>query len=261
MQKEIPLEELKNIELDILIYIDKICKKHNLNYYLFGGTLLGAVKYKGFIPWDDDIDIALFREDYNKLINILKNDEKYKLFSVYNCKNYYYPFSKLSDQNTLLFENAKEIEGLGVNIDIFPIDGYLKINDTKFLKVIKNLTFRRYKMNNGETRKNNFKDVIYSLFDNLTLCFGYNFYAKVLDYLTSCCKIKKYVGVRCFNYKINEVFRYSELKDTTLFEFESYKFKGFKNYDLYLKKQFGEYHLDPPIEKQKTHHSFKAYYK
>ena len=76
------LEELKKIELDILLYIDKVCSENDLRYMLCGGTLLGAVRHKGFIPWDDDIDIMMPRPDYNKFIEILnKSNGKYKILT------------------------------------------------------------------------------------------------------------------------------------------------------------------------------------
>ena len=71
-KKKISLKEIQKIELDILIYFDKVCKENNIKYYLSSGTLLGAVKYKGFIPWDDDIDVILMRDEYLKLMDVLK---------------------------------------------------------------------------------------------------------------------------------------------------------------------------------------------
>lgn len=72
MKKEINVEELKQIQLDILKFVDKFCKENNLKYYLAYGTLLGAVRHKGYIPWDDDIDIIMFREDYENICNFFQ---------------------------------------------------------------------------------------------------------------------------------------------------------------------------------------------
>lgn len=86
------LNEIKRVELDILIYIDDICKQNNIRYYMMYGTLLGAVRHGGFIPWDDDIDISMPREDYNKLRSVLENDKEspYKLISLEHDKDYPY---------------------------------------------------------------------------------------------------------------------------------------------------------------------------
>ena len=68
--RELTLEEVQNISLEIFTKFDEICREHNLKYFMMYGTLLGAVRHKGFIPWDDDIDVWMFREDYNKLCEI-----------------------------------------------------------------------------------------------------------------------------------------------------------------------------------------------
>ena len=127
---KLSLKEIQKIELDILLYLDKVCRENDIKYYLSSGTLLGAIKYQGFIPWDEDIDVIFLREDYNKLIKCFENETgRYKLLSIYNSKDYYYPFAKLVDTKTTLIENSKPINDMGVYIDIVPMDGYL---DDKF---------------------------------------------------------------------------------------------------------------------------------
>ena len=117
------LDEVKQVELEILEYVDKICKENNIQYSLAYGTMLGAVRHKGFIPWDDDIDILLKREEYEKLLRILysKTDEKYQVFSLKD-EGYWYSYAKVTDTRTIIVEkndrNMKEC----VYIDIFPID-------------------------------------------------------------------------------------------------------------------------------------------
>ena len=120
-------DEIKEREVNILNYIKDVCNKNNLKYYLYSGTLAGAVKYNDFLPNDDDIDIVLSRPDYERLLVILKKCKKYKLLTPYNNSNYYYPFAKLVDKKTSLREKSRlKISDLGIYVDIFPMDGLPK---------------------------------------------------------------------------------------------------------------------------------------
>ena len=138
---ELSLEEIRNIELNMLNYIKEKCNENNIKYYLYAGSLAGALKYNNFLPNDNDIDIVLLRNDYEKLLSILEQDEKYLLLTPYNNKNYYYPFAKLVDKNTKIIENSRvKINELGVYIDIFPMD-----NIPKYFKKIYLFKMRIYK--------------------------------------------------------------------------------------------------------------------
>lgn len=280
-RKKIGLKEIQEIELDILIYLDKVCKKNNIKYYLCSGTLLGAVKYKGFIPWDDDIDVILMRDEYLRLMNILKNDNggRYKLLSIYNSKDYYYPFAKLVDSHTVLIENAKKINGMGIYIDIVPMDGYPDSNIEKHIssvRIIRNLMVRRFRIKNcirdnfdfisftkEKVKFKSFKDLIYSFIDYVSLPLGYNFWVKLFDKKISKYDIHKcdYIGVRTNNFGIRESFLKKDIIEQDLYEFEGKKITSFKNYDLYLRRKFGDYEKDPVESQKLTHHQYEAYWK
>ena len=122
---ELTLDELKKIEFDILKHFDAFCKEHNIRYYLAFGTLLGAIRYKKFIPWDDDIDLLVPREDYDRLIRLFRDSERYQLFAFEKNSNFHYPFAKLCDMTTRKEQTIYKNRGvkLGVEIDIFPLDG------------------------------------------------------------------------------------------------------------------------------------------
>lgn len=125
MIKEITkIDELKFISYNILKFVADFCEINNIKYYLFAGTLLGAIRHEGFIPWDDDIDIAIPRDDYEKFIIEFdrNNDVNYKVLSIENSNKYYLPYAKVIDNRTLLFEDGKESMPIGVFIDIFPLD-------------------------------------------------------------------------------------------------------------------------------------------
>ena len=119
------LRKLQRIELEMLIEVDRICQKHNIQYSLDGGTLLGAVRHKGFIPWDDDIDIGMKREDYTIFTQQFNHgdNKRYSFHCLENDKNYLYPMGKVLDNATVLYEPNKEYGyQIAVYIDVFVYD-------------------------------------------------------------------------------------------------------------------------------------------
>lgn len=134
--KELSIDDIREIELQILNYIDEVCKDNKLRYYLLGGTLLGAIRHGGFIPWDDDIDIIMPRNDYDTLLSIInETNNKYKVLAYKYKKEYYYPFAKIVDSSTMVVEsNTIATNNMGVWVDIFPIDNLP--NDKKHRKRI-----------------------------------------------------------------------------------------------------------------------------
>lgn len=123
--RRLDLEEMQQRELKILKYFKKFCDVNNLNYFLAWGTLLGAVRHKGFIPWDDDIDVYMPYDDYKRFLEIYKDNDKYYLCDWSKNDNYILQFSKLVDCETLLFHGGFPIQmKLGVYIDIFPLVGF-----------------------------------------------------------------------------------------------------------------------------------------
>lgn len=129
------MEKLRIIEVDILDEVVRICNKYDINYYLAYGTLIGAVRHKGFIPWDDDIDIWMFREDYDRFAKIAEKElsEKYYYQDWHKEKEYPYNFAKVRLNDTVVLQ--KPITKLnihhGIYIDIFPLDN---INLKRFTK-------------------------------------------------------------------------------------------------------------------------------
>ena len=126
------LDELHQIELEILTDFDKLCQENNLTYFLTGGTMLGAVRHKGFIPWDDDIDVGMPRKDYDKFIEIAPKilGEKYLLDCFEYNKKYYLPFAKIKKNNTI-FDEGFYPDGFmhkGIYIDIIPFENVDEIN-------------------------------------------------------------------------------------------------------------------------------------
>lgn len=275
IDKKINFEEIRKIQIDELLYIKNLCNKYNINYFIISGTLLGAVKYKGYIPWDNDIDIALLRQDYLKLIDIIEKDNNlnYEVLTIYNTKDYYYPYAKLVDKRTKLIDNAKDISKMGVFIDIFPMDYFnddicLLFNKTNF---IRNMVSKRMKIKNQLTKtklceekeiKVNFrilKRIIYDLVDVLSRPLGYRFWVKILDKITSKNRNGKYLAFLYINklyYFDVELFR-----EKANYIFENNLFSSIKNYDYYLKELYGDYMRELPLSKQRTNHQFEVYWR
>ncbi|MGV3234590.1 LicD family protein [Latilactobacillus curvatus] len=119
------IKNVHQIELEMLKYFREFCRVNELTFFIDSGTLLGAVRHKGFIPWDDDIDLVMPRKDYEKFKKMAISFEcpEYKALFLEEQADYYYPYIKLTDKRTIIKEaNQKKIKGLGVFIDIFPID-------------------------------------------------------------------------------------------------------------------------------------------
>ena len=126
VKSEISLEEMKQIEVDILLNIDSFCKENGIKYGIGYGTLIGAVRHHGFIPWDDDIDIWMPRPDYDKFINYYQ-DPTYQLQCM-EKGGYYRTYAKVFDTRTIITNtNNKD---MGIFVDIIPIDGLPSNEDT-----------------------------------------------------------------------------------------------------------------------------------
>lgn len=264
--KELTLQEIKKIELEILQEFDNFCKENNIRYYLSNGTLLGAVKYKGFIPWDDDIDVFVPRKDYERLFTLFEDNEHYRLFAFEKDSKYRYPFAKLCDMTTRKLEgNIDNGVTLGIDIDIFPLDtwseSYLEAKK-EVIRIKKNMFF----LNLTKMKKTNSVNPIKRMIQRILilLCKIYGGHRFIENILKTVRKPEgrnyPYVGCKTWCiYGEREIIPSTVFESTVDVEFEGMIFPAPIGYDTYLRSLYGDYLQDPPIEKQKTHHIFKAY--
>lgn len=268
--EKISLEEQKKIQLDILKYTADICEKNNINYFLGGGTLLGAIRHKGYIPWDDDIDIMIPREGYEKLIELFNNkeDNDYKLLCYKNCNDYYYPFAKIVNKKTKMEElKFNEIEEMGIYIDVFPID-FLP-NDANKIKNIFKKYDRMYKLiaiQNARNLNKVTEKKLKLLLKKVLLPFVRKpkikkMLLKKIDELA--CDYKNTNKVACISgrYLEVEIMPKEYISDSILVDFEDMKFRIPIGYDEYLRKHYGDYMKLPPKEKQVAEHETIAYWR
>ena len=268
---ELTLQQIRQIELDLLIEFDKICNEKGYRYSLGGGTLLGAIRHNGFIPWDDDIDVMMPRPDYEKFINYsLNNNIPFTLITHTTMEGYNGLFAKLSDSTTVLQDNLiKDDYDLGVNIDIFPIDG-LGNSEIEARKILKKTELQR-EILNAISWKRYFRSKTHGLiFEPIRLALYYTSrfinpkkILKSVDEknLKYSFDSSSYAGCICGSYRTKEIMKKEVFEKYIDVKFENNIFKAVSDYDTYLTKLFGNYMVLPPEKERVTHHSFQAFYK
>lgn len=250
--------------LELLKVFISVTKELNLRYYLVCGSALGAAKYKGFIPWDDDIDVGMPREDYDVFLQKAQQllPEHLFLQNYKTDKRFPHVFSKLRNSNTTLIE--KSIAHLNMNhgiyMDIFPIDGYP--NDDLAVKKL-------YRKKKALCRKHycalksndNWKVIVRNF---AYRCLGYHkrthiALAKMEELIT---RYPTYNSEKWCNYgNWQGVLEYApkwHYGQGTQAEFEGVKVIIPEKYDEYLTQKYGDWRKDPPKNKQKSHHNIKV---
>ena len=255
------LKKLQKTELELLGEFDRICRKYDIEYFISAGTLIGAVRHKGFIPWDDDVDILMTRKNYNKFIKYQKKE--------LNTKKFYLDCSETNKDNTTLYAKLKRKNTYYIDIysgedrknqkiwmDIFPLDN---ISDNPIIQkihffrvyVLKLLTMYKYNY-----IKDNDKKALLYMIKFTSIFFNKKRLYKKVKKLTQKYNNKKtnyyasYAGV----YLGREVYPKSFFEKTTELYFENKKYMAPANYDAYLTQVYGDYMTIPPEEDRVGHH-------
>lgn len=270
--KEIDAKEIKQIEFNILKYFAKFCEEHELSYYLMFGTLIGAIRHKGFIPWDDDIDVAMPRTDYLKLIELLnlKGNDQYKLISCNNVSEYNMPLAKIVDTRTILIQKGAigNVRDLGVYIDVFIIDKLPNdmLERKRFFKRMKWERFKWYlsKRDFIFRKGSYFKDICMAIVSVPFKCRSAYSRCIKMDHMAS-----RYSSIEA---KDQTVLLFAALPEETALkteewnsivkvEFEGELFSATAYYDKHLRNIYGNYMVPPTKENQVNAHDFVAYWK
>lgn len=248
------LDKLHSAELEILIEVDRVCKKHGISYFLDSGTALGAIRHKGFIPWDDDIDIAMLREDYDHFCSIAK-DELSSLFffqTIETDKNYNKFHAKIRKNNTKYVESriiGREMHQ-GIFIDVVPFD---KV-PASFYKITNRFVFLMRRMVGYDHEKellpkNKWKELL------TRIMVGKKPLHRYYKVCTMFNKLENNYMYTAFEYPVYQHFVFPSriFEGIKEVEFEGHLFPIVSGYDEYLKIMYGDYMQLPPEDKRVTH--------
>lgn len=270
-EKKLQLRETQSIALDILKCVSQICDKLGLRYYLVFGTLIGAIRHKGFIPWDDDLDIMMPRPDHDKFVDYFtKHPEQFpnlKIFTPDNNPKYPYMITRVSDDRYRIIMNNEKPYGMGVFIDIYPYDGmgntweesvaYQKKGD-----LLSSCCFQatRVHLEKGLT-KSTFRKIVKPFVFYVCKMIGKDFFQNKLKNMARKKPYDetKYVGNVVWGSGGSIcIYDRSLFDDYVLVDFEDTKFKAPAKYDRFLRHIYGDYMELPPEKERQPHHGYYA---
>lgn len=274
MKKELSINETQKISLEILHIIADICEEQGLRYSLVYGTLIGAVRHHGYIPWDDDVDIMMPRPDYDKLLRYLKKHIKeYPHLQVFNreeCPEYPYMITRISDDRYVIEMKNEKPFGMGVFIDIYPYDG-LGMTKKEAVKYglkgdrLSSLCYQATREHFAiETTTSTIRKLLkFPVYLYAKLC-GKDYFQRKLEKLA---RVKDYdssefVGcVIWLSWGEKDIFPRKWFDETIMMRFGKYEFRVPKYYDEVLRHEYGDYMKLPPEKERVGHHFFKVYKK
>lgn len=253
------LRKIQLIQLEMLVEVDRICRKCNIHYNIIAGTLLGAIRHKGYIPWDDDADVALLRDEYDRFrlaCEIELDQEKFYFQDHINTPGYRWGYGKLRRKGTVFLREFQEHMPYkqGIFIDIFPLDF---VPDNRLLRCINNFhcfCIRKllWSAVGRKAEKNCFLRWWYTLLYQIPIHKIWKHYEKFMRQGNR--KETKFVRILTFptpNREFGYLYRWYE--NSCDIVFEGFHFKGIQQWDEYLSFKFGDYMSLPPIELRKTH--------
>lgn len=265
--RKIEIEEFKKILVEVMDDIHDFCEKHGLIYYLSGGTLLGAIRHNGIIPWDDDIDIHMPRPDYDKFIELYPKEGKNVLLENRLNADYKYPYAKLYKKGTLIVEKGANVGvDIGIFVDIFPLDalGNSEKEAKRLMRKIYpyvnlNLSLLVAQWRDNVSFVKNF--AIWNLHNIALMMGGHKKLLKKTDKIirTYDYDTSAYVGEFIDEVQYKRITDKKLLDVRYLHDFEGRQYYIPAGYDKILTDFYGDYMTPPPPEKQVLTHGLEAY--
>lgn len=269
--KEITIEELLKLQVDILKKVDGFCRENAIPYTVYGGTCIGAVRHKGYIPWDDDIDIAMTRSNYDRFIHLFNGKvDNLVLFAPELDWNYYAPYANVCDKRTVLDEGENGHNGMeiGVKIDVFPIDN-TPVDTSEYMSNVRKINKYWYQLS---IKRINMRLVWKASKRRWLKClkqkilFAFNSYSGIqkkihkiaLKYSNDSTGL---VTLVCYHYNRDTRCTKSSFDEYIDVPFEDITVSIMKGYDECLTRFYGDYMQLPPENQRVPHHGFTAYWK
>lgn len=253
------------IELKMLITVVEICERHNIQYFMMDGTLLGAVRHQGFIPWDDDIDIAMLRNDYEKFLAVAQSElsAQYFLQTYQTDSEYPLGYAKIRDNETQFLE--KSVCHLNINhgvyIDVFPLDGvascgFIENTRRKIMILIESAIWKHANPTIGQinNRLGNFISNV------LCWCLSQKKLRLLVDKLLRYyqCEKQEFIASYFGAYGVRAIVPSCVFRSDVILNFEGNEVKAPVGYNAYLESVYGNYMELPPVEKRIAHHNAVA---
>jgi len=272
--RELTTKDMQEVSLEILHDVSEICEAQKFRYALIYGTLIGAIRHKGYIPWDDDVDIMMPRPDYEKFLDYMKkHGSEYPHLQVFNrneCSAYPYMITRISDNRyTINMENEKPY-GMGVFIDIYPFDGLGKTKEEALKFGLKGdrLSSFCYQASREhfaiENTTSAIRKIVKYPFYFVSKLIGKDFFQNKLEKLAGAkdYETSEYIGCAVWlSGGEKDIFPKKWFDETILVPFEKYEFRAPEKYDEFLRHIYGDYMKLPPEKDRIGHHFFKAYEK
>ena len=254
--------EVREIQLKILEYVARFCEENGIHYWLDYGTLLGAARHKGYIPWDDDIDIGMLRPDYDRFMSIFnQKGGRYQFWCSEKDDDFFYPCGKVADMQTLLYEPDEKGAAFAVNIDVFVYDN---VPDEKsawkmYRKVQRWLLLNMLQHNLISDGGKWYKKAAKKMCSTLLKPFPSNYFVKKIAQNARRYENTETERVGMFMWSDRLLWDKAAVRSSVKVTFENRTFDAPMQWEDWLTTLYGDYMQLPPEEERVTHHAYAAY--